>query len=322
MTNTLARARRALLGVSEKQIVAFKQGDSAKWRHLEEALRAAVGGYHAVLDGGGIDEIVTRLERFPLETNGYAHEGVAMGLTGMDCWLPGKSRFREFLAGPGDAHIYMAHIGAGEALALMRRRPEPFLARLDDPVERWLVMDGYGFHLGFFHRARYVDRQAVPRQLSSYARRVFDQGVGRSIWFTSGADVDRVAADIAAFAPDRHRDLWLGIGTGSSYAGGVDRRELERLREASGRHQAWLATGAAFAAKGRNRAGNPAPNTELACQLLCDTSSLGATEMVDEALASLPERYEQPGCELVQDRMVEAFSASSKPADSGSARWT
>jgi enediyne biosynthesis protein E3 len=322
MTITLARARRALLGVSEKEIIAFKRGDSAKWRHLEEALRAAVGGYHAVLDGGGIDDIVARLDRFPVHMNGYAYEGAAMGLTGMDCWLPGKSRFREFLAGRGSAHIYMVHIGAGEALARMRRRPEPFLDRLDDPVERWLVMDGYGFHLGFFARRRYVDRQDVPRHLSPYARRVFDQGVGRSIWFTSGADVDRVAADVAAFSPDRQPDLWLGIGIGSSYAGGVDRQELERLRDASGPHLAWVATGAAFAAKGRHRAGNPAPNTELACEVLCDTSSLGAAEMVDEALASLPARYEQPGCELVQDHMVEAFAASSKPADSGSARWT
>ncbi|WP_084497134.1 DUF1702 family protein [Nocardia amamiensis] len=314
MTTMLARARLAVLGVSEREILAFKKGDSAKWRHLEDALRAEVGGYHAVLEGGGVDAIVNRLGRFPKDMNGYAHEGVAMGLTGMDCWLPGKSRFREFLSGAGDAHIYMSHIGAGEALARMRRLPEPFLTRLDDPVARWLVMDGYGFHQGFFHRSRYVDRQVVPPYLSPYARRVFDQGVGRSIWFTSGAEVDRVAADVAAFSPARQPDLWLGIGTGCCYAGGLERREVEHLREVCEPHLAHVATGAAFAAKGRHRAGNPVSDTEMACEVLCETTSVGAASIVDDVLANIPAHYARPACEVVQDNVIDAFSALSRRA--------
>lgn len=309
MTTVAARARLAVLGVSEKTILSFKGGDSAKWRHLEDALRAEVGGYHAVLEGGGLEAIVARLDRFPVHMNGYAHEGVAMGLTGMDCWLPGKSRFREFLAGAGDAHIYMSHIGAGEALARMRRLPEPFLHRLDDPVARWLVMDGFGFHEGFFRRARYVGRQVVPDYLSPYARRVFDQGLGRSIWFTAGAEVDRVAAEVAAFRPARQADMWLGIGTGCCYAGGMERHEIERLREVCEPHLAYVATGAAFAAKGRHRAGNPVADTELACEVLCETTSAGAAAIVDDVLDSLPVHYAKPACELVQDNVIEAFSA-------------
>src|SRR5206468_265750 len=118
--------------------------------------------------------------RAPLELRGYAYEGAAMGLTGLDCFLPG-SRFASYVRGPGAAHVYMAHIGAGEALARLRRKPEPFLARLDDPVLRWLVLDGYGFHEGFFKPGRYVEAQRVPTHLSAYGRRVFDQGVGRSV---------------------------------------------------------------------------------------------------------------------------------------------
>ncbi|MEC3957769.1 DUF1702 family protein [Nocardia sp. CDC153] len=312
----LARARLAVLGVSEKEILAFKKGDSARWRHLEDALRAEVGGYHAVLEGGGVEAIVRRMDRFPKHMNGYAHEGVAMGLTGMDCWLPGKSRFREFLSGAGDAHIYMSHIGAGEALARMRRLPEPFLNRLDDPVARWLVMDGYGFHQGFFQRARYVDRQVVPPYLSPYARRVFDQGVGRSIWFTVGADVDRVAADVAAFSPARQADMWLGIGTGCCYAGGLARHEIEHLREVCEPYLPYVATGAAFAAKGRHRAGNPVSDTDLACEVLCETTSIGAAAIVDDVLDNMPAHYSRPACEVVQDHVIEAFSARvGRPAD-------
>ncbi|RJQ75656.1 DUF1702 family protein [Pseudonocardiaceae bacterium YIM PH 21723] len=314
MTTLLARVKLAVLGVSEKEILKFKKGDTAKWRHLEDALRAEVGGYHAVLEGGGVDAIVSRLDRFPQHMNGYAHEGVAMGLTGMDCWLPGKSRLREFLAGAGDTHIYMSHIGAGEALARMRRQPEPFLNRLDDPVARWLVMDGYGFHQGFFQRARYVDRQVVPSHLSPYARRVFDQGVGRSIWFTSGADVERVAAEVAAFAPPRQPDMWLGIGTGSCYAGGLERQEFERLREVCEPHLAYVATGASFAAKGRHRAGNPVSDTEMACEVLCETSSAGAAAIVDDVMSNISAHYARPACAVVQDGVIEAFSSLSRPA--------
>ena len=321
MTTLLARARLAVLGVSEKEILGFKQGDTARWRHLEDALRAAVGGYHAVLEGGGLDAIVKRLDRFPKHMNGYAHEGVAMGLTGMDCWLPGKSRFREFLSGAGDAHIYMSHIGAGEALARMRRLPEPFLTRLDDPVERWLVMDGYGFHHGFFRRSTYVDRQVVPPYLSPYARRVFDQGVGRSIWFTSGTEVDRVAADVAAFPPTRQPDLWLGIGTGCCYAGGLERYEVEHLRKVSEPYLAHVATGAAFAAKGRHRAGNPVAFTDMACGVLCETTSAEAASIVDDVLANRAAHYARPACEVVQDAVIDAFgSLTGHPADSEYAR--
>ncbi|MFH5209775.1 DUF1702 family protein [Antrihabitans spumae] len=314
MSRMLMQARRAAMGVPEKEILAFKGGDSANWLHLEDGVRAAVGGYHAVVDGGSLADIMARVETVPEPLSGYAHEGVAMGLTGLDCVLPWKSRFRAFLAGPGDAHVYMVHIGAGEALARMRRRPEPFLAQLDDPVLRWLVMDGYGFHQGFFARKKFVDRQIVPEFLSPYARRVFDQGVGRSIWFSSGADVSSIAARIAAFTPDRHADLWLGVGVACSYVGGVSRQEIELLREVCAPHLTRVATGAAFAARGRHRAGNPQADTDLACEVLCGTDSLGASKIVENAFASLPTHMVRPGYELLQLHLFEAFAMSRVPA--------
>lgn len=314
MTSGLMRARRVAMGVSEKEILAFKGGDSANWRHLEDGVRAAVGGYHAVVDGGSLADIMARIEPVPAPLKGYAHEGVAMGLTGLDCVAPRKSRFREFLCGPGDDHAYMAHIGAGEALARMRRRPESFLARLEDPVLRWLVMDGYGFHQGFFNRAKYVGRQVVPGFLSPYARRIFDQGVGRSIWFSTGADVGHVGAHLAAFTPDRHADLWLGIGVACGYVGGVSRQEVERLREVSAQHWARVAIGAAFAARGRHRAGNPQSDTDLACEVLCGTDSLGASKLVEDAFAGLPTRMNRPGYQLLQTNLFEAITASTAAA--------
>jgi hypothetical protein len=308
MSTLITRARKALIGVSHQEATAFSQGDSENWRHLERAVLAAVGGYHSVLEGGSLMDLVLRLDAFPLDLRGYAYEGASMGLTGMDCFMPWKSGFRTFLAGPGAPHVYMVHIGAGEALARLRRKPEPFLARLDDPVLRWLVMDGYGFHEGFFSPDRHIKQQRVPTHLSAFGRRVFDQGIGRSLWFSCGAQADRIATTISAFPPARHPDLWLGIGVACGYVGGVDRQTVERVRELSGPHWARLAVGTAFVAKGRQRAGNPTPDTDLACQVLCGTTSVRAAKIVDDAFAGVPPRPEAPGYDVLQRSLLGVFS--------------
>ena len=42
------------------------------------------------------------------------------------------------------------------------------LNRLTHPGERWLAVDGYGFHEGFFHWQRYAEERATPPRLSSF----------------------------------------------------------------------------------------------------------------------------------------------------------
>ncbi|MBV8693986.1 MAG: DUF1702 family protein [Ktedonobacteraceae bacterium] len=305
---SLSKLRRSLLGVSQKEATSFSESNTRTWKHLEAAVLAAIEGYHATLDGSTFEVLVPRLNAVALELRGYAYEGAAMGLTGLDCMLPWKKRLRAYMDGPGAAHIYMVHIGAGEALARLRRKPEPFIARLHDRVLCWLVMDGYGFHEGFFSRRRYVDEQRVPAHLSRYARRIFDQGVGRSIWFSAGANVDRIAAIIASFPGARQADLWVGIGVACTYVGGVDRTTIEALQKAAGPYRPQLALGAAFVAKGRKLAGNPVSHTDLACEVLCGISSERAAQLVDVAFQNLPTDGPEPAYEILQQRLVTQFA--------------
>lgn len=302
--------RRAVLGVPRRMATAFSAGDTPTWRHLESAVLAAVEGYNSVMEGSRLADLVPRLDRVPPELRGYAYEGAAMGLTAMDCVLPGRSRLARYLAGPGAPHVYMVHIGAGEALARLHRRPEPFIAALPDRVLCWLVMDGYGFHQGFFARKRHVDRQVVPAHLSGYGRHVFDQGVGRSIWFTEGAQAHRIAATIGAFPAHRRADLWLGIGVACAYVGGVDRSVIDELRFAAGPRATQLAVGAAFVAKGRLRAGTPAPHTDLACAALCGISAVDAARIVDVAFEDLPTDGPQPAYAVLQQRLTAQFATA------------
>jgi hypothetical protein len=207
----------------------------------------------------------------------------------------------------------MAHIGAGEALARLRRRPEPFIARLSDRVLCWLVMDGYGFHEGFFSRRRYIEEQVVPEHLSSYGRRIFDQGLGRSLWFTAGANVERIAGIIASFPASRQADLWVGVGVGCAYVGGVDHDAIKALQKSAGPYRLQLALGAATVAKGRQRAANPAPHSDLACRVLCGISSEEAARILDLAFEDIPADCPEPGFEVLQQRILAQLALSTAP---------
>lgn len=307
MAISLKKLRRTLMGVSHKKATSFSKGDTEGWKHLENVVLTALEGYHATLDSSKLEVLVPRLDTIPLEMRSYAYEGAAMGLTCFDCMLPGKKRLPTYLAGPGAPHIYMVHIGIGEALALLHRNPEPFLARLEDPVVRWLVMEGYGFNKGFFSWNRFVEKQAILKYLSPYARRIFDQGLGRSIWFLDGANVERMAATIATFPAARQADLWVGIGVACTYVGGVDRATVEALQKAAGSYKSYMAMGAAFVAKGRRLAGNPVPHTDLVCNIWWGLTADQAADITTAAFQDIPDGPE-PAFEILQQRILAEFA--------------
>jgi hypothetical protein len=172
-----------------------------------------------------------------------------------------------------------------------------------DRLLKWLVVDGYGFHEGYFHPQRSFARQETPRKLSGYAHRVFDQGLGRSLWFVECADASRIALAVNRFTSSRHRDLWSGVGLACTYAGSVSRDAIEFLAMSSGPCRADLAQGAAFAAKARQLAGNPAEHTDLACRILCRMSANEASNLTDWALIDLPLDGSEPGFEVWRQRV-------------------
>ena len=313
---------RWLFGISSEEATfacrGFREGDAGACQRLEKIGYTFLEGYHAALDDTRPDSLALALDLTEEDFRGFAFEGAAMALALLDLLTPWhKKRLQAFLAGPGAAHVYMVHVGAGWALARLRRRigPESFptlegkpvkglLGQLD-PLLGWLVVDGYGFHEGYFHWPRYVEKQVLPKRLTGYARRVFDQGLGRSLWFVDGADVDRLPATIAAFHRSRQADLWSGVGLACAYAGGADHAAIEALRIAAGPYQIHLVQGAAFAAKARQRAGNPAPHTALTCEILCNLSADAAADVTDVALQGLAFDGAQPAYEVWRQRIQQ-----------------
>ena len=193
----------------------------------------------------------------------------------------------------------MVHVGAGWALAQL---PGLRHIRAYRSLLGWLVIDGYGFHRGYFQWPRYVVEQKRPKRLSPYGNRVFDQGLGRSLWFVDGADVNRIPVTIAAFDPARQPDLWSGIGLACTYAGGVDAVAIKALQRAAGPYSPQLAQGAAFAAKARQRAGNQVEYTDLACRIFCELSADAAAAITDEALKDLPIDGARPAYQVWREK--------------------
>jgi hypothetical protein len=226
------------------------------------------------------------------ELCGFAFEGAAMALGLLDNLTPWNNRrLLKFLDGPADRHVYMTHVGFGWAIARipwLSRRLNRCLAAFD-PLLRFLAIDGFGFHQGYFHWQQYVRAHKRPVGLSAYVARVFDQGLGRSLWFIDCAEPSRISGTIASFSPDRHADLWSGIGLAAAYTGTAGRNQLEILRDESRDFRLHLAQGAAFAAKARQRARNPTVHTDLACRIFCGLTADDAAQVVDEAMRALNE---------------------------------
>jgi enediyne biosynthesis protein E3 len=286
----LRRGLARLLRIDEREtdfeVRGFAPAEDVVRQTLELHGRSFTTGFNEALVTPEPGGLARRLGAVAEAERGFAFEGAAMALALLDVMLPGgRRRLGRLLDGPGAAHVYMLHVGAGWALARLRRRPWAGL-RLD-PLLRWLALDGYGFHEAFFHPERVVRRGARPRRLRAEQRRIFDQGVGRALWFVEAADPDRIAYTIGVLDPERRADLWSGAGLAATYAGAITDDGLARLAAASGRYRLHAAQGAAFAVGARVRAGNLVPHAELACELLCGLDARAAAGVTDSALRAV-----------------------------------
>lgn len=278
------------------------------WLQFAPVAYNLVGGFRTALDDDRFEVLVPRLNAVDGEFRGIAYEGAGMGLMLLDSLGPWKKRLKAFIAGPGAPYDWLLYIGAGLVLPRVPMRPERFLEKLD-PFLRWFVMDGYGFYEGFFSGHRSIHEHVIPGRVSGYGRRAFDHGLGRSIWFSTGANVERIVATIGTFPEARQADLWGGIGLACAYAAGVvDREAIKALRIAAGPYGPAMAAGTAVAAKFRMQTGGVAAHTDLACEVLCGLSSEMVAHIADLARNNLPPDGVEPAYEIWRQRLADQFA--------------
>jgi hypothetical protein len=263
----------------------FAPCDAAVRERLEKVLETFIHGYNLALSMTESAELAASLRR-ELDSHhvGFAFEGVGMAYALRDLLAPWRpSRLQAFLEGPGRDHDYIAAVGAGFAVARLPwgRRLWPWYSRRLDPLVAWCLPDGYGFHEGIFRFDRYIaGRAEAPAALPHFARQLFDSGLGRSLWWSQGAEPERIARVIEAFAPARRPEMWCGIGVAAAYAGGAGEGSLLALRDLAGPYRADFLSGIPFASRMRQRGKNPSPVTDHASLLLLGRSAEEAGDWI------------------------------------------
>ncbi|MEU0532489.1 DUF1702 family protein [Amycolatopsis tolypomycina] len=267
----------------------FHRKSPAAQERLETIGEKFLLGYAHAVEARSVEQAEEWLEEIPTQFRGFAYEGAGMGYGVLDGLPFGKSsNTAEFLAGPGEKHDYIIYVGVGWAMCRLPRFAWP-KASAFDPLLRWLVLDGYGFHQAYFKTEKYIRNQYQEpgfswpdKRYDGYALRAIDQGIGRALWFICGTDVDLVTKTIEEFPESRHGDLYAGIGLASTYACGVTADELAELVDRAGIHHGPLAQGSAFAAECRVRSGLMIPETQMAAQAICGMSAERAAAITQE----------------------------------------
>jgi hypothetical protein len=283
---------------------------------LETVGRSFLQGYRLAAEARVPADAEPPLEQIERQFRGFAYEGAAMACAVRDA-LPGSSgrNVERFLAGRGDAHVYMAYVGVGWAMARVPRFTWKKL-HAPDPLLRWLVLDGYGFHQAYFQTRKYVmEHHNAPvgwpvEGPAWYAARVVDQGIGRATWFVGGTDPREVARLLDRFPPERRADLYSGAALAATYAGGVDADELRWFADHAGAYRDVVAQGSAFAAGARVRAGLVTPHTELATGVLCGMSAEEAWEVTEKALPVGPSTGDEPAYETWRREIAVRLAAA------------
>src|SRR6266545_5004114 len=215
--SVLGKVRRRVLtpNVSETSldVRGFHVKSAETRQRLETVGRSFLTGYALAAEAGRPTDAENGLAAVPASFRGFAYEGAAMAFAVRD-GLPvgGRHHVADFLTGRADRHVYMVYVGVGWAMARVPKFRWSTLYAAD-PLLRWLILDGYGFHQAYFRTRRYVYGQ--QRDASCpwpegdhrwYAGNVIDQGVGRATWFVGGTDPELVARLFDRFAEDRRAD--------------------------------------------------------------------------------------------------------------------
>jgi enediyne biosynthesis protein E3 len=226
-------------------------------------------GFSLAEETSSLSGLADGLNAMDKEYLSVAFEGASMSIA-LNCIEADKEikPWFDFLEQYAQPHTILYHIGLGWALAQLQIHVTPYLERLD-AVERYRVMDGYGYYEAIFRTKKCIHGQQQPTGLNAASTSAYFQGIGRGIWYLNHGQISEAQGMIEKFAPEKRMDLWRGLGIACAYAGGCDETVLKDIMAAAGDYRRQLATGAVMTAICRHKAGYITGGTELACKVLC-----------------------------------------------------
>lgn len=213
-------------------------------------------------------EVLARhLENTDAEFRSIAYESASLSIAlkalgngrDMDNWL-------YYAEGPARAHKAQVYLGLGWAIAKLNL---PFLSVVEKIETQYYhrVADGCGYYDGSFRQRQAVLAQQLPGYLPEAAKPIYDQGIGRSLWYSSKADIYTIRKKVESFPAGRRADLWRGVGIAVTYVGGCSDQALKAIWDHASYHSMQLAFGAALAAKSRMDADTMTPDTDRCSRL-------------------------------------------------------
>lgn len=293
----------------EFRIRGFDLAEKSHEERLESIGKAFLRGYNLTLSIRSFAEFEQAMAQETPLLRGFFVEGGAMGSALVDSIpfrRPMLGKFRERFEG---RYPLLVHAGTGLAMSKLPWREKAIVGALD-PFYRWLAYDGMGYHNVYFQQEKTLD--SPKRALEGYASRAYDQGVGRGIWFVSGADIDKAAALVDSMTADRQADIWSGIGLASCYAGPADEKVLldgYRLAEPNG---GWFAQGTAFACNARARDESMPETISAAIKILWDMEPAALAALVEELRLRAADETspDRPRYEIWRQSVADAFVQS------------
>jgi hypothetical protein len=185
-------------------------------KRLNEARSAFVCGFQQALSTP-LEEVPSLFQALPFHKLGFALEGAAMAMVMLDELSGAKTEhLAALLRGRTEAEQVLCAIGIGLASARLRK-PYSWLPPELGPHYGPLVMDGYGFHQGFFNRYRFGSK--VLQGSASKMNIHYDIGLGRSLWFIHFGCVEPIVQDISRMPWDLKIHLWQGVGIACAFTG-------------------------------------------------------------------------------------------------------
>lgn len=166
----------------------------------------------------------------------------------------------DFANSTGKAHQAQVYVGLGWAIAKMKASSLPFALDMDALLQYYMA-DGCGYYDGCFRQRQTILNQQLPDYLPANLLPKYDQGIGRSLWYTYEADIDRIKSKIDSFSSDRQSSFWRGLGIAIAYIGGCDDKVLKNIFDNAGEHAEQLVQGSALVLKSRIQAGTATDDT-------------------------------------------------------------
>jgi len=227
--------------------------------------------------------LIDHLESSENEFRSVAYEAASMELAIAD--LSGGTELKNwqlFAQKNSVKHSAQIHAGLGWALA-QQNKPLFEIPEKIIPLERGRVLDGYGYYDGMFRQRQTIKNKKIPEGIDSVSLHAYDQGVGRSLWYISQGETDKLKSMITVFPATRHPALWRGIGVATAYVGGFNETDLNSVFSLASDNQVSLMIGICLAARARSKAGAMTHDTEMACNICCKMSATKAAELTIKA---------------------------------------